>query len=145
MGFGFTKIYEGSTDFYRVDILVGHYKDGKKCWAKFKGIIDTGATQTSINREMAESLGLKPVRETEYITSGTPQKGYVYVTDLKINNTIYVDPFEIGSIENSPLGVEALIGTDILDKCDIAITHANGNTKLTMEWPSIRDIDFRQM
>ena len=31
---------------------------------------------------------------------------------------------------------------DILNKCDLAITNSNGNTKITIEMPSKRNLDF---
>lgn len=142
MGYSFTTVYENNPGLYSVDVSVGFYIDGEKCWAELKGIIDTGASQTSIDEEIAKTIGLTSIREEIYHGSGGKQNGHIYKTDLKINKVIYVEPFEIGSIKSSLKGVDVLIGTDILSRCDMTITHLNGNTKLTLEYPSKRNLDF---
>jgi hypothetical protein len=60
-------------------------------------------------------------------------------------NFILPNGVEIAGVPASSLqitGADALIGMDLINRGDFAITNKNGQTKLSFQLPSTHDIDF---
>ena len=124
-----------------IGILVDVYANfARKC---VTGIIDTGCSNTCISEELAGIMELHPCGHTEYtVVGGDKVSVNKYMVNIMIVNTIPCGDIEAGSYHKGSDFYDVIIGMDILSKCDFAVTSANGHMKLTMEYPSKRDLDF---
>lgn len=122
MGIGFVKEYV-DLKFIEVNVDVAYYQEGKLSWDTLKGIIDTGCGRTSILEDKAKELGLKVIREETYSSASSGENnGYIYqMNEMVIENKIHVLSCEIGSMKGTVDGIQMLIGTDILKKCNITL------------------------
>ncbi len=111
----------------------------------YKGLIDTGASNTCVTKKVVDELGLVQVSLVENHTAGGKVENCpVYVADIQINGphrSILFQKNLVVEIQPSDTH-DLLIGMDILTAVDLAITNKGGVTKITMCYPSTRDIDF---
>lgn len=110
----------------------------------FPALIDTGATNTCISSEVAESLELVSVGTVENHTANGKATVNTYVVDLALcNGRVHIQKnrvIEVNLKEQS--GVEMLIGMDVLRHGDFIITNQNGVTKASFRVPSVLSTDF---
>ncbi len=111
---------------------------------EFKGIWDTGATDTVISKRMAEQLGLKPYRITTAATASNVIECPVYVVSIFLPLHIFLFNMPVTAMDFPEHDLDFLLGMDIIQKGDFAVTHANCRTKLTFQIPSTHNIDFRR-
>ncbi len=108
---------------------------------KYVGLWDTGASSSMITNRVASELGLLP---TGFIQSYHAQgKSLVntYIVNVLLLNGIHV--YNLKVTEGKLLdGVDMLIGMDIINLGDFAITHKNGGTVFSFQIPSTRHYDF---
>lgn len=109
---------------------------------EFKAIWDTGATGSLITQTVVDKCGLKPLGPAFIGHAGLaeePEETESYLVDIRIFQfTVRGVPVLRGGYS----GADVLIGMDIINAGDFAITHKNGNSKFTFRVPSIADIDF---
>lgn len=109
----------------------------------FQAIWDTGATGSSITREVVDKCGLKPIGRTKVFHAGVddePDETDVYLVNIGLPNRVLVQDVRVSRLGFT--GGDVLIGMDIINTGDFAITHANGETKFTFQFPPQADIDF---
>jgi len=108
---------------------------------KYKAIWDTGATDTVITKKVVEECALKPVGVTQVQTASGESKTNVYLVNVWLPNKVVV------ANVNASLGelageVEVLIGMNIINKGDFAVTNRDGKTVFSFRLPSVECIDF---
>ena len=89
-----------------------------------RAMIDTGATRTNVQKSVLEMLGLDPVG-AELVhtasTAATPKEVGAYAVQLFLpavsNGQIASDLRVLEAEDLSSLGVEVLLGLDVLEKC----------------------------
>ncbi len=110
----------------------------------FPGLIDTGATNTCVSFELATELELTKVGVIDSGTAGGKVKANLYIVDLSLcdGRIIFKTHKVLSANLTEQLGVEMLIGMDILLCGDFAITHKNGKTKASFRVPSLASYDF---
>lgn len=103
-------------------------------------IWDTGSECTTISRKVACQLSLASIGEIESHHAGGHSTAYTYLLNLRLPNGIEFEGLRVmdGNFDD----VDILIGMDVLSQCDFALTHPNGQTKVTFQIPSIENIDF---
>lgn len=106
------------------------------------GLIDTGCSHTCISEELAQKMNLPSIGKDQYIGADTKVDCSRYLVDIYIDRDIDCGVIEVGTFKKHGRPEDVLIGMDILNKCDLAITNSNGNTKITIEMPSKRNLDF---
>ena len=106
-----------------------------------KALWDTGATITCISPEIARKLKLKPFGQVSVNNASGDDRSFIYRTDVSFLN-IRFKKKTIYTANIHSQGIDMLIGMDIINLGDLAITNKNGKTKFTFEIPSSRDIDF---
>ncbi len=110
---------------------------------EFKAIWDTGATNSAITQDVVDQCGLKPIGKARVMHAGIgddPDETDLYIVDLKLPNRVLVRNVPVS--RGGFTGGNVLIGMDIINKGDFAVTHANGGTKFTFQYPAQADIDF---
>ena len=110
---------------------------------EFVGVWDTGATSSAITQRVIDECKLNPIGRALVYHAGTdddPNEIDTYLVDLLLLNGVVVREIEVGY--SNFRGGDVLIGMDIINAGDFAITHRDGNTKFTFQIPSQEDIDF---
>ena len=106
----------------------------------FQAIWDTGASTSSISERVVKVLGLSPVSIADnYTAAGIVQVKMYYVNMLLPNGVLLPEMFvSCCQLED----IDILIGMDVINKCDFALTHSDGKTTFSFRVPSIEKIDF---
>ena len=114
----------------------GEFRDFLALW-------DTGATGSAITMNVVEQCGLRPIGVTGVDHAGLderPDETHLYLVDIGLPNQVVAR--DVWVIRAGFSNADVLIGMDIINAGDFAVTHANGNTKFTFQIPSVADIDF---
>ena len=148
--FGFTTRYNGVANVLTNQISVceafdPNWGDPETIKKQFTCIWDTGATNTVISTNVINALSLKPSGRTIVHTVGEGGKVNeyevnTYLVNIYLPNNVMI----IGAIvaEGGISGGDLLIGMDIINMGDFAITNYEGQTCLSFRTPSVGQIDF---
>lgn len=110
---------------------------------EFQAIWDTGASISVITQGVVERCGLQPIGMALMRHAGNqqePEQTEVYLINLGLPNNVTVEGVEV--IRGGFDGGDVLIGMDIINAGDFALTHAGGGSKFSFRIPSQADIDF---
>ncbi len=144
--FNFTLYYNGIANTLKTHIDISplfHPELTKKPpeFEKFNAIWDTGATNSVISKNVINKCNLNPYSMTEVFTAGGRKLSNVFIVNIKLPNNIMMSAVRV--TEGEIVGnVDVLIGMDIINRGDLAITNYNGKTTMTFRIPSIKCIDF---
>lgn len=109
---------------------------------QMKALVDTGAMRTCLSKEVAQLLGLAVDNVVE--VTGAENKTFaadLYTIDCQIEG--YAIPLiQAVGLPMSGRDINMILGMDILSHCDFALTHPNGQTKVSIQIPSQADIEF---
>lgn len=117
------------------------YKLGDADCKKYNAIWDTGATGTVITNKVARECGLIPISVTRVISPGGTKISYVYLVNIWLPNRLMVPNLRVVEGEISG-GEEILVGMDIINRGDFAVSNKDGKTVFTYRFPSMEKIDF---
>lgn len=110
---------------------------------EYSAIWDTGATNTVITKKVVRECQLKPVGMAEVHTVGGEVNSPVYFVSVYLPNKVAITQLKV--TEGILFGpAEILIGMDIINMGDFAITNKDGKTAFTFRMPSMEVIDFVQ-
>ena len=110
---------------------------------EFLAIWDTGSTHSVITQNVVDRCGLRSIGMAQLEHAGVdeePDETDVYLVNLGLPNGVVVQNVPVSRSGFS--GGDVLLGMDIINTGDSAITHANGQTKFTFQIPPQADIDF---
>lgn len=109
---------------------------------QFKALWDTGATRTVITREVAEKCALKQIGIAKVSTASehgieVPE----YLINITLGNKVTIAHLRVaeGKLQGN---IEILIGMDIINMGDFAVTNKEGQTVFSFRIPSAEWIDF---
>lgn len=111
---------------------------------RIKGIWDTGATNTVITEELANKLGIAATGKVKVNTaSDTSKETATYLVDifLKADFLIQGATVALGKV-NTEIGLDCLIGMDIINLGDLSINCYEGKTWLSFRVPSRGHVDY---
>jgi len=112
-------------------------KDCKKYYA----IWDTGATGSAITSKVVMDCGLKTIGLSRVGTASGIGLANNYLVNLWLPNRMLVPNIRV--TEGKIFGnTEILIGMDIINKGDFAISNLNGKTVFSFRMPSLECIDY---
>ena len=106
----------------------------------YEAIWDTGAMSSVISAEVVKDLSLAPISQCmTYHTQGHSLAD-VYIVDMILPNKILVRDIcvTVGLLN----GFGMLIGMDIINLGDFALTHKNSHTVFSFQVPSTHEYDF---
>ena len=105
-----------------------------------KALWDTGAVASVISTDIVKSLELSPISQCmSYHTQGQSLVN-VYIVDIILPNKILVRDVRVSEGRLSGFGM--LIGMDIINLGDFALTHKGGHTVFSFQTPSTHEYDF---
>lgn len=141
----FTLKANGILDMLKTDALINSDVRNKNKQIdpikKWRGLWDTGASKSSIDKRVADALGLIPIGRGSISTANGVVAVNTYFIDLTLPNHV-----TIGNIlvTGADLGddVDVLIGMDIIRHGDFSITNTNHSTTFSFRIPSIEEIDY---
>ena len=107
---------------------------------ELEAVWDTGAEMSSVSHRVVQALNLKPISKAKNYTAAGVVDVYVYVINLHL-------PMGVGvallPVTGNDLGdVDMLIGMDVINKGDFAVTNVGGKTTFSFRIPSIETIDY---
>jgi predicted aspartyl protease len=145
--FGFTAQSENICSVLASEAHIGSPIDLKETSRKndhkpFTAIWDTGASRTVISKTVVQTCGLKPTGMAKvYTASGTDIVPTYYVS-IGLPNRVIIPILKV--TEGALTGTDILIGMDIINQGDFAVTNFNGKTAFSFRMPSRGKIDFVQ-
>ena len=90
-------------------------------------------------RVVAE-IGVSKIDMTTTHTVKGERPSGVYLANIYLPNGVVFTGVRV--TDGDIYGGDVLIGMDIIGSGDFAVTHKHGNTRMTFQYPSMRDIDF---
>ena len=139
-GLSFTATYNGLARSLHTPVNVeSAINPGNKI--EIDALWDTGASGSLIRPEVAAKLNLKPVSKTLISTpSDKDVPSNVYVIHIYLPNGARI--INIRVCEGIPNNCDMLIGMDVINLGDFAITNFNKRTIFSFRIPSMIEIDF---
>lgn len=108
----------------------------------FKALWDTGATCTTISKNIVNTLGLDPVGFCDVSHAGGDGIARLYILNIILPNGLISRPMRV--IDGVLGDFDILIGMDVITQGDFAVTHSNGKTTFSFHVPSVNKIDFEK-
>ena len=106
---------------------------------QFKGIWDTGATDTVITQNVVDTCGLKPIGMAIVNTASGQANQPVFLINLLLpNNVEFTLRVTLGQMKDANI----LIGMDVICRGDFVITNKDAKTVVSFRIPSTQCIDF---
>ena len=107
---------------------------------KFRALWDTGATISCITEDVAVALELRPEAYSEmYHAQGSSIVPF-YFMNLGLPNGVTVQGVKV--CQAVLMDSDVIIGMDIINKGDFAVTNKDGITVFSFQMPSMLHIDF---
>ena len=107
---------------------------------EFDSLWDTGATRSVITQEVATKLELLAEGTAKVFHAQGSKHVPKYFVNLGLPNRVQVVGVEV--VEGILKGCDVLIGMDIINMGDFAVTNQDGVTMLSFQMPSVNHIDF---
>lgn len=108
---------------------------------QYNALWDTGATNSMLTKQVAEDLGLEPEGYTNvYHVGGEEVNVPHYFVNLVLLTGVHFPSVSVA--EGVLLGHDVLIGMDIINRGDFAVSNRNGATSFSFRIPSVEDFDF---
>lgn len=101
---------------------------------------DTGAVKTMISKRLVKQLGLIPIGMAHSFNTREMVEVEKFRVNLLLPNKIELT--ELETICDELPDTDILVGMDVINLCDVAITHKSGKTKFSFQIPSSADLDF---
>lgn len=140
----FTVSSDKLNNVLRSEIIVApahpHCNSSNFKYIKYGGIWDTGATASVISEKVSVELDLDPIGFTDVLTAGGHFKQPVYLINLILPNGVGFENLAV--TQGNIAGTDLLIGMDVINKGDFAVTNYENQTTFTFRIPSIEKIDF---
>lgn len=106
----------------------------------FQAIWDTGATHSVITQSVVDACGLTQIGLTQVSHAAGTTNAEVYLVNIVLPNKLGFFGVRVTKGELRDAGM--LIGMDIINRGDFAVTNKNGVTKFSFRTPSSANIDF---
>ena len=134
----FTILYNGIVDKITTDTTIVNGINN----LTVKALWDTGANCCCISEELVKLLNLSPVGKVTFYTPSGSGLAYTYLVDIVLPNNMIINGVKMCSSKIGAQNLDLLIGTDIINKGDFAISNYKKNTCFTFRIPSKECIDF---
>jgi len=139
-GFGFTATFKGIVRSLNTKVKVESTVNSAEK-LEIRALWDTGASCSLIRPEVAAKLDLKVLSKTLMSTpSDKDVPTNVYLINIYLPNGAKI--MNIRALEGTPNVCDMLIGMDVINMGDFAVTNYNGRTMFSFRIPSMTEIDF---
>lgn len=109
-------------------------KEFPACW-------DTGAMKTSISPNVVDDCKLKPISIARVLHGGGTEEVPVFLVSLWLPNKVYIPKLAVNGL-NLLGDIKILIGMDVINNGDFAVTNKDQKTVFSFRMPSSAEIDF---
>ena len=118
--------------------ILGNNNINKK--GKFIATWDTGATNTMVSQNVVDKCELISTGVVKVGTAGGIVEANTYVIDLVLPDNMIIPNLNVtcGKLNDT----DVLIGMDIIQRGDFAVSNFNSETKFTFRIPSLEHSDF---
>lgn len=99
-------------------------------------IWDTGSTHTNISKNVAIQLNLQDHTHELLHTAGGTEFRTTHFVDLILPNTLTIPNVKVYESSIGEMGLDMLIGMDIISLGDFAVTNHDGKTQYLFRYPS---------
>ncbi len=106
----------------------------------FQALWDTGATNSVITDRVVRECGLTPTGQTRVQGVNGAHRANTYVVNILLHGIVLFPSVVV--TEGDFLGADVLIGMDIINKGDFAVTNKDDKTLFTYRFPSEGGVDF---
>ena len=139
-GFNFTVTFQGITRVLNTLVKVESTVNSNDN-LEVMALWDTGASCSLIRPEVAAKLNLKVLSKTLMSTpSDKDVPTNVYLINIILPNGARI--VDVRALEGTPNSCDMLIGMDVINLGDFAVTNNNGHTMFSFRIPSMTEIDF---
>ena len=108
---------------------------------QYNALWDTGATNSMVSKRVVEDLGLEAEGFTNVLhVGGVSENIPRYFVNLVLLTEVHFPRVSVA--EGILLGNDVLIGMDIINRGDFAVSNRNGATSFSFRIPSVEDFDF---
>ena len=107
---------------------------------EFDALWDTGATASVVTADVATKLELPPEGTSEVFHAQGSTHVPNYFVNLGLPNRVGIAGLRV--TEGILKGCDVLIGMDVINLGDFAVTNRDGETIFSFQMPSIHQIDF---
>ena len=107
---------------------------------KYMAIWDTGATSCVVSERVIKECNLKPISVTKVTTADGVHDAFVYLISLFLPNRFFLP--QLVAVSGRLKGGDMLIGMDVINRGDFAVTNIERKTTMTFRMPSCECIDF---
>jgi predicted aspartyl protease len=122
--------------------VVDRVKGPDKFTQEITAVWDTGASGSVISQKVVDELGLLPISLRWVNTANGTAFSPVYLVDFHIPLAKVILQGLNVTLGNLGPDLDALIGMDVINAGDFAITNRGGKTKMSFRVPSQADTDF---
>ena len=107
----------------------------------YSALWDTGATNSMITRRVVDDLGLTSEGYARILhVAGVEEKVPRFFVNLVVLAGLHFPGLSV--MQGELHGTDVLIGMDIINRGDFAISNRNGATTFSFRIPSVEDFDF---
>lgn len=106
----------------------------------FQAIWDTGATNCVITQAVIDACGLAPTGMAQVHGVHGPSTSETYLVNIALPNHVVITGVRV--TKGDLIGADILIGMNIINRGDFAVTNLDGVTKFSFRIPSAESIDF---
>lgn len=109
----------------------------------YKGLWDTGASNTVISKRVADELGLPIVGQTTVHHAGGDHICPTHEIFIGLPNGVgIVGILVTGNDKMNTDAFDVILGMDVINQGDFSITNVDGKTCLSFRIPSVETIDY---
>jgi hypothetical protein len=118
-------------------------KGPEQCGAKsYIGIWDTGASSSAITQKVADDLKLRIVSRGITSTAAGKVATTGHTVHLWLPHKVVITNCIASCVDLGILGVDLLIGMDVIGRGDFSISNFNGKTMMSFREPSMEHADY---
>ena len=141
----FTIAYDGITSQIKSEVKVSNgfynWETQEKEAKIYTAIWDTGASSSAITQRVVNELQLDVISRGTTVTAAGPIETTVHSIHLWLPNSVVTNCFA-NCVDLGLLGVDLLIGMDVIVQGDFCISNFEGKTVMSFRIPSQEHIDF---
>ncbi len=137
----FTEKYSTIQDRIINSVAIINPKTNKAMPAKAQW--DTGATGTCISKELAHKLNLIPIGMQQIHTPSGIGTVNQYKAHIVLNNEVIIQNTTVIDSEIGSQGIDILVGMDIIQLGDFAISNYKEQTQFSFRIPSQEHVNYK--
>jgi len=109
---------------------------------EYAAIWDTGASSSAITQRVVDELGLSVISRGITRTAAGPKETTMHSIHLWLPEHVVITHCIASCVDLKLLGVDLLIGMDVISQGDFSISNYEGDTVMSFRMPSQERIDY---